>query len=313
MLFVGVFICVCVLGYLAQNTGLCMVRGIYEWKAGNKEFLLAILFSGVLAWVAAISSYFFNIPFHVKTYAMSGWFLFGGFVFGLGAAFNNGCGISTLNRLTRGDTKMIVTIMGWLIGWVILADYSPKRELMKHPLAGDINCLLLIVISLIIIIWVSLGDKKRKRLWFGMMGIGLLAGFIYIYEPKWPPSGLLHQLSDALINDNSSGWPSLGQYLLFFALLLGMFLSAWKAKIFKFIPLNIKHWAINLLAGILMGLGASLAIGGNSVQLLLGLPSFSSAGFVAVTGMLLGIWIGISFKQYIKHTIFNSKNNFLKS
>ena len=310
MLFLGVFICVCVLGYLAQNTGLCMVRGVYEWKAGNKEFLLAILFSGVLAWVAALSSYFVDIPFNVKAYAMSGWFLLGGFIFGLGAAFNNGCGISTLSRLTRGDSRMFTTMIGWLIGWVMLAHWSPERELMKHPLAGDINCLLLIVISLVIGIWVFLGDKKRKQLWFGMMGIGLLAGFIYIYEPKWPPSGLLHQLSDALTSDGFSGWPSFEQYLLFFALLFGMFLSAWKTKVCKFIPSNIKHWAVNLHAGILMGLGASLAMGGNSVQLLLGLPSFSSAGFVAVTGMLLGIWIGISVRRYIKRIIFNSKISF---
>lgn len=297
--------CVCVLGYLAQSTGLCMVRGVYEWKLGNKEFLLSILFSGVLTWVAALSSYVVSIPFNVKAYAMNGWFLFGGVIFGLGAAFNNGCGISTLNRLTRGDTKMLATIIGWLVGWVILAHWSPKRELMKYPLAGHINCLLLIIISLVIVIWVFLGDKKRQRLWFGMMGIGLLAGFIYIYEPRWPPSGLLYQLSDRLINGGFSGWPSLEQYLLVLALLLGMFLSAWKAKTFTFVPSNIKHWIVNLLAGILMGFGASLALGGNSVHILLGLPSFSSAGFVAVVGMLLGIWVGIFCTRYAKRIIFS--------
>ncbi len=37
------------LGFLAQFAGLSMVKGVYEWKVGNPSFLLAIIFSGVLA------------------------------------------------------------------------------------------------------------------------------------------------------------------------------------------------------------------------------------------------------------------------
>ena len=31
-----------------------------------------------------------------------------------------------------------------------------------------------------------------------MMGIRLLAGFLFLIEPSWPPSGLLNDLSGAL-------------------------------------------------------------------------------------------------------------------
>ena len=41
-----------------------------------------------------------------------------------------------------------------------------------------------------------------------------------------------------------------------------------------------------------MGVGASIAMGGNSVQLLLALPTLSPSGFGAIAGMLLGIWGG---------------------
>ncbi len=299
MLLTLVLICICLLGYLAQTTGLCMVRGINEWKAGNKEFLLAILFSGILAWVAILFAHYADIPLKFRTYQISGWFIFGGLLFGIGTAFNQGCGVSTLGKLARGDSNMIATIIGWLIGWTILAHWQPKIEVMKNPLPDNITYLLLMIGSLALIIWAFFGNKQRKALWFSMMGIGLLAGFIFLYEPRWPPSGLLNQLSGALIDGKVKLWPALEQYLLFIALLIGMFLAAWKTKKFMFVPSSLKRWIEHLLAGSLMGIGASLALGGNDSQLLLALPAFSPAGFGAVSGILLGIWLGLLVRKYI--------------
>jgi len=303
MLFASVLICICLLGYLAQTTGLCMVRGVNEWKAGNKEFLLAILLSGIFAWVAALFSYYADIPLSFRTYQISGWFLFGGFVFGIGAAFNQGCGVSTLGKLARGDSKMIATIVGWLVGWTILAHWQPSINVMKNPLPSNMTYLLLMASSLALIIWASFGNKQRKKLWFSMMGIGLLAGFIFLYEPKWPPSGLLNQLSSALIGNRVEGWPLLEQYFLFISLLLGMFIAAWRTNKFLFVPSNFKHWFEHLFAGTLMGIGASIAIGGNDSQLLLALPAFSPAGFGAVAGILIGIWVGLYLKEGFRDRI----------
>lgn len=295
MLFFGVFLCVGFLGYLAQTTGLCMVRGMREWQAGNKEFLLAIVLSGVLAWVGAFFSNITDVHFSFQRHALSGWFVFGGFIFGLGAALNKSCGVSTLSRLARGDIRMIATILGWLVGWVILAYWSPNIHVVKIPSSGAINYPPLVIVTLAISVWALIGDRKRQKLWFGIMGIGLLSGFIYLYQPQWTPSALLHQISASLIAGNDSRWPSLEQYMFLVALLLGMFLAAWRTKRFIFIPANFKYFTEHLLAGALMGVGASIAMGGNSVQLLLALPTLSPAGFCAVAGMLLGIWGG----QYI--------------
>jgi len=59
----------------------------------------------------------------------------------------------------------------------------------------------------------SLGKQKskskfkksllRKIAWFGMMGIGLLADFLFLLEPSWPASGLLNDLSG---NDSQLGY-----------------------------------------------------------------------------------------------------------
>ena len=293
MLFISVLFGICFLGYLAQTTGLCMVRGVNEWRLGNKEFLLSIIFSGILIWISASFAHFSDINVSFKAYQINSWFIFGGFLFGLGTAFNKGCGISTLSRLTRGDSKMIATIVGWLIGLTILAYLSPKITLIRDPLPGNIPYFFLIIVSLIIVIWVSLGNEKRQKQWFSMMGIGLLSGFIYLYYPKWSPNALLNQLSQALCDDKLNNWPALEQYTFFVALLLGMFIAAWHTKKFLFVPSRIHHWVKHSLAGTLMGIGASLAMGGNSVQLLMALPTLSPAGFGSVVGILLGIWCGL--------------------
>ena len=76
---------------------------------------------------------------------------------------------------------------------------------------------------------------------------------------------------------------------------------ACRPKIFIFVSSNLKYWIEHLFAGTLMGIGASLAMGGNSVQLLLAVPILSPAGFGALGGMLLGIWIGLFFKKHYQY------------
>ena len=305
MLLSLVLLAVIALGYLAQATGLCMFKGVNEWINGNKEHLMAILLSGVLVWVSTLFAYLVDIPFHFRIYEINTWFLLGGFLFGLGTAFNKGCGISTLTKLTKGDIKMLATITGWLAGWTLFAYWSPKRELTQAPLLQITHYLLFSLISIGLVIWVSFGDSRRKKFWFSMLSIGLLSGFIYLYQPKWSPNALLSNLSKAFLDNQLHDWPSLEQYLFFIALLIGMFLGAWNRKKFLFVSSSFKYWILHLCAGILMGVGASLALGGNSVQLLLAIPTLSPAGFVSVAGILLGIWTGIHIQKY--KTIESSK------
>lgn len=279
------------LGYLAQFTGLCMVRGVNEWKNGNPSFLLAILFSGVLAWVAAATAFFLDLPLQFRVYQPSILFAVGGCLFGLGAALNKGCGVSTLTRLTRGDIVFSATVLGWLIGWVLLSTWRPEVAVKALPLPDKVTYPLLIFISISIGIWALLGGRERKKLWFGMMGIGLLGGFLFLYHPQWPPSGLLHDLSRAILDKDDAYWPDFTRYLLFISLLMGMCFSALRSKQLSWAVPNIKYWLIHLFAGILMGIGASLAMGGNDSQLLLALPTFSLAGLIAVVAMIAGIYL----------------------
>ncbi len=300
MLLAIALILVCILGYLAQSIGLCMVRGVNEWKNGKPEFLLAILFSGVFAWVAALYAAYFDLPSQFKTYQANIWFVVGGIVFGLGTAFNKGCGVSTLSKLSRGDSRMIFTILGWLIGWSILALWAPATNHTELLLPKNITLGALIALSIALFIWAFMGNAVRQKLWLTIMAIGLIAGFVFLFDAKWPPSGLLYKISHAIAHDNQALWPPLESYLLFLSLLIGMFSAAWYSKKFELLKCHWQQWLLHIMAGSLMGIGASLALGGNDSQLLLALPTFSPAGVVAVMGMIVGIRLGLYLQSKFK-------------
>ncbi|WP_082627179.1 YeeE/YedE thiosulfate transporter family protein [Colwellia sp. TT2012] len=69
--------------------------------------------------------------------------------------------------------------------------------------------------------------------------------------------------------------------------------AKWRTCRFRLALPNVKQNTLHFVAGVFMGLGASLSMGGNDSQLLLALPAFSPAGFVAVSAMLVGIAIGL--------------------
>jgi len=297
MQFEIVLILVFVIGVLSQSIGLCMVRGVNEFKSGKPEFLVAILLSGVLAWVAIIFSSYVGTPTNFKSHELDIWFAVGGGLFGLGAAFNQGCGVSTLSKLSRGDVNMLFTIAGWLIGWLALSFWNPAITYNEFSNSHELFFLILVGLTIILLIWALAGGKNRRTLWLTMMSIGLIGGFVFLYDPKWPPSGLLHKVSHAIVNPDQTLWPPIESYLLFLSLLMGMFVAAWHTQRFLLVLSSWRELLVHLSAGCLMGVGASLALGGNDTQLLLALPTFSPAGGVAIVGMLIGIWAGLFVRK----------------
>lgn len=286
-----------VIGWLSQHIGLCMVRGVKETRDGKPEFLVAIIFSGVLAWVAIVFSSYTAMSLNFKTYSADLWFFIGGLLFGFGAAFNQGCGVSTLGRLSRGEYQMIFTVFGWLIGWTILAAWNPTTDHHQLLISAELIKNVLIALSVILIVWVVLGKKERRKLWITMMSIGLIGGFVFLYDPSWPPSGLLKKLSGAIAAPEVNLWPTSNSYLIFISLLLGMLIAAWHLNKFKVIHSDWRHWLTHLSAGTLMGIGSSLALGGNDSQLLLALPALSPAGLFTIIAMISGIWLGLIIKD----------------
>jgi hypothetical protein len=121
-----------VIGYTAQVTGLCMVRGVSDWVRGRRLRLTAILMAGF--WIYLFTpliayhdrSFLAVYPFH--------WSIpLGGFLFGIGSAINGACSISTATRLSSGDLRMLLTMFGWLAGWLLLIVADIEPDLRSTP------------------------------------------------------------------------------------------------------------------------------------------------------------------------------------
>ena len=287
---------VATIGYLSQTTGLCMVRGMKEWMGGKPRFMAAILVSGIFAWVAGMLSGLLGSDPPYQRIAFNSWFAVGGLLFGAGAAFNQGCGVSTLGRLSRGELGMLTTILGWLTGWYLLDRWGPSAQAQFMEPTGMLTFGILAACSLVMVVWLWRGDASRRKLWFAMFGIGLLGGFMFLHERGWTPSGLLHDLSAAARGVEESPWPHPGRYLIILFLLSGMAFVSIRTKSFQLRVPSAKAGFVHLLAGTSMGIGAALARGGNDSQLLLTLPVFSPAGITAVASMLVGLYLGLRIR-----------------
>ncbi|PVZ69644.1 YeeE/YedE thiosulfate transporter family protein [Pelagibaculum spongiae] len=291
MLYLFILISAMALGYLAQWVGLCLVRGVNEAMSGKAEFLAATLLCGVWQWVAIVLSGYSgaNIPFY--NFSATIIFVLGGFLFGLGAAFNQGCGISTMSRLCRGELVMSLTVFGWVIGWCLVESmhWVPDRPSMQ-PLS-EFQLPAMAILSVGLSLWAIFSKKERKKTWLSILAIGFLAGLLFISLPGWSPSSMLHDVSGSVLG-HSDNWPSFSRFGALAALLAGMMIAATRTRAFKIKIPKLRSLIRHLLSGILMGIGGALALGGNDAQLLLALPTLSTAAISTVAAMLFGIVCG---------------------
>lgn len=298
MLFYLSVVSIFALGYLAQTTGLCMVRGVKQAILGQPSFLIAILFSGSLTWIAIELSGDTLADGHVQAHWPSIYSFIGGVLFGVGASLNDGCGVSTVSRFARGDLVMSSTIVGWLVGWIIFLPLLSFPEARSEIILLDgRQHLLLIPLTLVIGIAIYRMQNDNKKLWLSMLGIGLMAGIVFVTEPHWTPSGLLKSISVSIWFNDESSWPELPRFYLIAALLAGMISASLVAKTFDLRGFRLSDLVRHLCAGISMGCGAVMANGGNDTQLLVAMPALSLAGYTAVFSIIVGIYVGLKLSK----------------
>lgn len=299
MLMSLAFFSIFILGYLAQTSGLCMVRGVKELTAGKPLFLIAIFFSGSFAWLPLLLAQLSGQEFERSTLMPTYMTLLGGLLFGMGAAFNGGCGVSTISRLTRGHVAMLATVLGWLTSWFLLYElytFAIVREEIEVPSFVVFSGLG--ILSLVLLTVVIRYDHEDKNKCLMILGIGIMAGLVFVFEHGWTPSSILKDASLSLwTDDGKANFPALHRFALITLLALGMVIAALATKTFSFDSPSFVEVGKHYLAGILMGFGAAMADGGNDSQLLVALPSFSLSGLVAVTSIILGIWLGLKLKS----------------
>ena len=146
--------------------------------------------------------------------------------------------------------------------------------------------------ALLTLLIIALFPKERER-WISVSLIGLVVSILFFIEPIWAPSQLVKDIGRSVVDDNLM--PSAYRIALMLMMLIGMRISVIMYKNQRFsmptIPRTIQH----SVAGITMGCGGAIALGGNDSQILMGIPA---ASFSAIT-VILFMLIGIVFEQYL--------------
>ncbi|MCL9777254.1 YeeE/YedE thiosulfate transporter family protein [Vibrio methylphosphonaticus] len=287
---------IAIIGFLAQTTGLCMVRGVKEATNGKPIFLISILLSGAFVWLAIGAAYLLGQPVRLASYYPTLLSAVGGLIFGLGAAFNGGCGVSTMSRFARGQVMMAATMLGWLVSWLLFAEWLSDDLGKGYVIPPMLHMAILMSLSVLLLVVAFKSDTQGRTLWLSMLGIGLMAGLVFIYEPHWTPSGLLKSMGLSVWNGHDDTWPRAERFYLFFCLVLGMVVAALVTKSFNVELASLTRLFKHFLAGTLMGVGAVMASGGNDSQLLVALPALSLAGLVATLCIVMGIFMGLKLQ-----------------
>ena len=235
----------------------------------------------------------------------------GGFLFGVGAAVNGGCALSTLGQLANGNLWMLTTLFGFCSGVASLAIMDPMLAspqnlpplFLRTPkplLFAGLALLWFMGCWEIIRLWRSrqrgkswrqLFLSRHYRLSTAALILGSCGGVLYVLHDAWTYTNVLRQEVQSLWHLNEQ--PGTINLLFFGAMLGGMILSAWQRGSLKLRMRWIKTWPRHLVGGALMGAGAVLIPGGNDTLVLKSLPGLSPHAIPAFAALLCGICVSL--------------------
>ena len=303
------------LGFAAHRASVCTVKAVAEVTGTGKAYLFASIGKSVL-WVILITIPFLWLVPTARS-GLVGWqfssmALFGGLIFGIGAAINGACAISTLTRLADGQLRMLTTLGGFLIG-VLCYLILLRRGWLSAPLPSPplVGSLLPWAVALMIglLSWAAyecarlwrtrpsglrikeLAIASPYRLSSAALVIGLANGALYLIHGPWAYTVTLEQSVERVFGTHD--WPMSDRWILFAAILLGMILSNWHRGDYHFDWRPELDWLKNIGGGILMGAGAAIVPGGNDALVLYGIPSLSPHAIPAYLAMTTGIALAL--------------------
>lgn len=130
-------LCVVLIGFAAHRASLCNVRAVAEVMSTGRARMLWNLLQSVL-WMAALTGLlvlaFGLTPRPTLTRTPIEWAALGGVIFGVGAAVNGGCSLSTLHQLADGDLGMLATLAGFVAGvWASLGLLPEGTDMRLLP------------------------------------------------------------------------------------------------------------------------------------------------------------------------------------
>lgn len=302
---------VILLGFAAHRASLCTVKAVLEVMTSGTAYILAS-FARAAVWATAVSGAILlasssqGMPVLQSTPVI--YMLAGGFIFGVGAAVNGGCSLSTVQRLADGDLGIAGTLFGLVagvVGWGLLEQRFGLSAL--HPISTPWAAADGWALALLAAIWLwvmrdglrlwrsrdratnvlrRLGNPAYRLSSAGVI-IGIAGGILYTLQGAWTYTNFLRNRVAADLWDTPSTTGLHGFLVL--ALFAGMLLSSWQRHSFalKF------DWRAglgrHLAGGILMGVGGAAIPGGNDTLILAGIPTVSVAALATYFALLAGV------------------------
>ena len=311
---------VVLIGFASHRASLCTVRAVAEVLQRQPPVLLAS-FAGAALWTAAVSGLLALVspfaPPALQVREPVAWALAGGLAFGIGAAVNGGCSLSTLQRLADGDRSMWVTLGGvalGLLGWNVAESAfgaagnvaSVASPWSTMGAAGGAMLALLSAWCVYQLARVRARIPTRAALralltapsyppWLAAALLGIAGAVLYTVEGAWSYTNYLRSSAAALVG-HASG-PDLFHGLLLGALLAGMWLSARTRARLAPPPGDWRRWRGRLAGGILMGVGSALVPGGNDTLILGTVPALSATAILAYAALVAGVALGLVLQQ----------------
>lgn len=298
------------LGFAADRAGICAVKAVAEVITTGRPHMLASFAKTVLWVMALMLPVMWLLPGHRE--ASLAWptaiSIAGGAIFGVGAAVNGGCAVSTLTRLGNGDLAMLVTI-GGIAAALAAVDgglLAVRVDIMPAP-AIRLAVAGWPLAAAVVLLWAWAGSEatrlwrrrdptcstrdflvhRRWRLSTAAAVIGLANAVIGLAAGHWAYTGTLRQF----IRWTTAGAmrPSTVAIALFVALMGGIIASSLLRGSFRLHWRPTLGWLRHLGGGVLMGVGVLTVPGGNDALILEALPALSPHAVPAFAAMLGGI------------------------
>jgi len=306
------FVLVFMIGFAAHRASLCTVRAVMQW-VDERQTSILVSFTKAVAWACWLAGVFvlLGLPFKDLPLAHSVWWLsvVGGFLFGIGAAINGGCSLSTLQKLADGDASLLLTLAAFVLGVALaVTTESHWLSLTLQPqtlwwvtLPAPLQWSLVAVLTLwaareLTQLWRSRARDQtawqrllapRYSLAFSAMLLGVFSGLLFLLEGMWTYTNYLRAQTSALQIHTAA--PGLWRAVLLGALFLGMLASSLQRRSYQRRALLRHNGYRRFFGGLLMGAGSALVPGGNDTLLLVLIPTLSLQALASYLALLAGV------------------------
>jgi len=319
------FGCAVVLGFSGHRASLCGVAAVAEIVDARRAHMLAS-FGKAILW-ALLISLLLGLIMPAGGMAPRRWpisvpAVLGGVAFGIGAALNNGCSVSTLTRLADGRAGYLFTFLGLASGLFLhsflyrlgavpaLAMPGGGLSLSRPVALAALAFLALFAARELIRLWLGRAGKAAPRhpvqarhwvLAMAALAIGSSNAFLNHFEGTWSYTTEIGALLSPGARDYmaESFRPSL-----FIGVFAGMVASSLQSRKFHLALPGGRVIARHYLGGTLMGLGVAFIPGGNDALLFEYIPGLSPHALPAFAGMIGGIYVVLIMKKHSFHNRF---------